>query len=312
MKKRIKRVKMSSYKILAKSIINENVGRCAVSFLLIYGARIFLVLTSFGLFFAAYEKFVPVYAAAITAAVLTGLTFLADSFFVALGELFLSALSSCYCGEDEFCVKTYAELSAHLRKIGFINLIRIRIKMLVGIVRDTTVSLIPAIVVMFSVIAFTGASAVPTEAFFVSLSGIILTIFTVREEIILEYDKYRFVYSETCLIFEKNEKLLDTQASADRSFVSENAVKQSCELYRGISDEIKRCENSFIPRKIFSIVTLPLLLPLLYLSIYKKVTMYCILERRENDFSKNQDEFCGEETIIFNIPAASVYERDAY
>lgn len=312
MKKRIKRVKMSSYKILAKSIINENVGRCAGSFLLIYGARIFLVLTSVGLSFAAYEKFVPVYAAAITAAVLTGLTFLADSFFVALGELFLSALSSCYCGEDEFCVKTYAELSAHLRKIGFVNLIRIRIKMFVGIVRDTTVSLIPAVVVMFSVVAFTGASAVPTEAFFASLSGIILIILTVREEIILEYDKYRFVYSEACLFYEKNKKSFDTQNFVDTGLVSENAVKQSCEFYREISDEIKRCENSFMPRKIFSVITLPLLLPILYLGVYKKVTMYCILEKRENDFLQNQYKSAGEETIIFSIPAASVYERDAY
>lgn len=296
-----KRTKLSSYKILAKTIINENPGRCAGSFFLIYGPRLFLLT---GLALTAFmfsEKLLPVYAAAITVVLSSLITFFIDSYTVALGELFLSALSASYCGDIFSEEKTFKNLSAHLREYGMAKLIVLRVKFICEMIKDTVFSLLPIGIVITSVYVFAGASAIPTEAFFVATSGVLLAFKTVKSQLIMEYDKYRFVYSE---------KALFSENTSDRNSVE--VVGASRHMCEEASETIKRCERSFLFWKFFVTVTLPFILPAFYFSVYKKVTMYTIIYKNHKTEAEDENVLSGAQTIVFNLANEIAFGQNAY
>lgn len=295
-----KRIRLSSYKIMAKSIINENIGRCTGSFLLIYGPRVVLIFFVFATIFLAHGGLLPVYAAAIIGVLLSCFTLIIDSFTIALGELFLSSLSEAYCGETDVGISTFRELSVHLRKAGLRKLLALRVRMLFCVAKDTFISVLPAAIVILSVYLFTGSLAVPVEAFAVAVMGMILAVLTARTEALMEYDKYRFLYMRNGIFSE------DTLPN-DSDVAFESSL-QSCSRVSGL---VKKCEKSFSLWKVFVLITLPLALPLMYFSVYKKVAMYNIVYKNRPSLPRNTGE-SETGTIVFSLAGELVSEHNAY
>ena len=295
-----KRIKLSSYKITAKSIINENIGRCTGSFLLIYGPRVLLIFFVFATIFLAHGGLLPVYAAAIIGVLLSCFTLIIDSFTIALGELFLSSLSEAYCGETDAEINTFRKLSVHLRKAGLQKLLALRVKMLFYVAKDTFISILPVAIVILSIFLFAGSLAVPVEAFAVAAIGMILALLTARTEVLMEYDKYRFLYMRDGF-FSEDTLLNDSD-------VVFTASLQNCSRVSGI---VKKCEKSFSLWKMFVLVTLPLVLPLVYFSVYKKVTMYNIVYKTRPSLPRDTGTF-ETQTIVFSLAGELVSGHNAY
>lgn len=295
-----KRIRLSSYKITAKSIINENIGRCTGSFLLIYGPRALLIFSVSAIVFLTHGGFLPVYAAAIIGVLLPCLTLIIDSFSIALGELFLSSLSEAYCGETGAEINTFRKLSVHLRKAGLRRLLALRIRMLFCVAKDTFISILPVAIVILSIFLFAGSLAVPVEAFAVAVAGMILALLTARTEVLMEYDKYRFLYMRDGL-FSEDTLLNDSDAVFTASL-------QNCSRVSGL---VKKCEKSFSLWKLFVLVTLPLVLPLVYFSVYKKVTMYSIVYKTRPSLPHDTGTF-ETQTIVFSLAGELVSGHNAY
>lgn len=295
-----KRIRLSSYKIMAKSIINENIGRCTGSFLLIYGPRALLLFSVFAIIFFTHGGFLPVYAAAIIGVLLSCFTLIIDSFSIALGELFLSSLSAAYCGETDAEISTFRELSVHLRNAGLRRLLALRVRMLFCVAKDTFISILPVAIVILSIFLFAGSLAVPVEAFAVAVTGMILAALTARTEILMEYDKYRFLYMRDGFFSE------DTLPNdSDAVFTSS---LQNCSRVSGL---VKKCEKSFSLWKLFVVVTLPIVLPLVYFSVYKKVVMYNIIYKTRTSLPHDTGVF-ETQTIVFSLAGELVSERNEY
>ena len=205
--------------------------------------------------------------------------------------MFLSSLSEAYCGETDVGISTFRELSVHLRKAGLRKLLALRVRMLFCVAKDTFISVLPAAIVILSVYLFTGSLAVPVEAFAVAVMGMILAVLTARTEALMEYDKYRFLYMRNGIFSEAFESSL-----------------QSCSRVSGL---VKKCEKSFSLWKVFVLITLPLALPLMYFSVYKKVAMYNIVYKNRPSLPRNTGE-SETGTIVFSLAGELVSEHNAY
>ncbi len=281
-------MRVTGYKLTAKSIINENIGKCLLSSLILLFPKVFLVSVVF-IFFILYKTemlhvffFLP--------GILCGvaITFFLNSICVPFGELLIFSLVDDSEESEEtsdldmtkefdlFSMNADAfkqgseeiQVFDALRSFGFARLLKLRLTLLTNLARDVSLTALPAILLVVLLLTYAAYAPLPIGAFATLCIGSIAILLLAVMELGLEYDKYRYVY----LCIPKFADEFMNYSFPYKSMLGESVEKAS----NGIG-AIRRCEVSFWGWLIVSFLLFFLIVPMLYFISYKKLTLYNVI-----------------------------------
>lgn len=295
-------MRVTGYKLGAKSLINENLGKCLLtSSILVFPKVVFVVVVT--IFLLGYMADVLHGLFLILAiAVATVILFVLNAVCVPLGELALFGLAS----DDEAAIDFYLssdtivfdmrdeaeaesqevaerdvydefrDIATVLRNFGFARLLRLRLCLLANLAKDVALTALPAGALVAVLLIGALLVPLPTGAFVALCIGSIAILLLAVMEVGLEYDKYRYVYITMPEI---------ASDFSSYSFPYKFMMKRSVEKAGEAIAEIRRCEISFWGWSIFASITALFLVPILYFLSYKKLTFYYVIIGRQPSYN---------------------------
>ena len=317
-------MKVSTYKLAAKRIMNEHFWKCtAMSFLIMLPRLAFIVSTTVLIVIQHIFGFSTMNTVLFILIAFVILS-LVDVFTVSTCELVLWSIAEndISDSDDESChtLKLMDSFKV-LMQFGISNLLRLRLRIIFGLAKDILIAVIPPIILMCTMIWFVFSAALPVSAFVILVLGVIAIFILALYQVTLEYDKYRFVYKSIGENYSERAKLsmADTveigDIPTDVLFVqlsdtnaNRHLVSEVLEDSKAFADKnmlgLRKGEKSFFVKNLFLFFLGPLniFLPiiLLYGIAYKKLTMHLIAHDDVQAENQSAREIV-QDTVIFSM-----------
>lgn len=321
-------MKISTYKLAAKRIINEHFWKCiAITFFMMLPKLIFIVSSAVLIGIQTIIGFSKLHIA-LFICIAFGIFSLLDVFSVSSGELMLWSIAENDLRDTEDAdsrILKFMDSFRVLAQFGISNVFKLRLRIVLGLAKDILIAVIPPLVLTCTVVYFIFSAALPVSAFVILILGVIAIFILALYQVTLEYDKYRFVYKSIGENYSERAKLsmADTVQlgdiptdSTDSMFVQINSANTNRRLVSEVLEDskvfadknmlaLRKGEKSFFVKCIllFFLGPLNIFLPLilLYGMPYKKLTMHLIACYNEMKDTKESTQKNTQDTVIFSL-----------
>ncbi len=295
-------MRVTGYKLGAKSLINDNLGKCFLMSSIFVFPKVVFVLAATILFLGYRADMLHGVFFALGISVAVVVLFVLNAVCVPFGELALFRLASgdeadvplsllsdtiifdiydeaeaeSYVAAERDGYDEFRSIAAVLRRFGLARLLRLRLCLLGNLARDVALTALPAGALVALLLLGVVLVPLPTGAFVALCIGSFAILLLAVMELGLEYDKYRYVYitiPEIAADF--------SSYSFPYKFMLGKSIEKAGESIR----EIRHCEVSFWGWSAFVSVTALFLVPILYFLSYKKLTFYYVIIRRQPSYN---------------------------